>query len=282
MGDFETVEYEERSGVAWVTLNRPEVYNAFNTKMINELQQIWRSLRHNHAINCAVLTAAGDRAFCTGIDRSEVDVDWPDQVGEGQARAGTGEERALGFSTPFMLDDPGAFIGPKSNDLWKPVIAAVNGMACGGAFYMLGEAEFIVAAENATFFDPHVTYGMPASYESMLMVGRMPLGEVLRMQLTGAAERMSAARAHQVGLVSEVVPLAELREAAARVAASIAASPTLAVQATLRAVWTAADLGRRQALDVGYAFVALGMTEESLAEGQRRFTSGERVEWRLR
>jgi enoyl-CoA hydratase/carnithine racemase len=123
---------------------------------------------------------------------------------------------------------------------------------------------------------------MPASYESMLMVGRMPLGEVLRMQLTGAAERMSARRAYEIGLVSEVVPDAELPGAARELATTIAASPTLAVQATLRAVWAAADLGRRQALEHGYAFVALGMTEESLAEGQRRFTSGERVEWRLR
>src|SRR5213076_1476316 len=117
------------------------------------------------------------------------------------------------------------------------------------------------------------TYGMPASYESMLMVGRMPLGEVLRMQLTGAAERVSAQRAYDVGLVSEVVPAAELRGAAQRLAATIAASPTLAVQATLKAVWAAADLGRRQALDLGYAFVAMGMTDASLAEGQRRFSS---------
>ena len=123
---------------------------------------------------------------------------------------------------------------------------------------------------------------MPASYESMLMVGRMPLGEVLRMQLTGAAERISAQRAYDVGLVSEVVPPAELRPAAQRLADTIAASPALAVQATLKAVWTAADLGRRQALELGYSFVAMGMTEESLAEGQRRFESGERVEWRLR
>ena len=162
------------------------------------------------------------------------------------------------------------------------MIAAVNGIACGGAFYLLGECDVLIASDNATFFDPHVTYGMPASYESMLMVGRMPLGEVLRMQLTGAAERMSAQRAYEVGLVSEVVAATELRDAAGRLAAVIAASPTLAVQATLKAVWTAADLGRRQALELGYAFVAMGMTAESLAEGQQRFASGQRVDWRLR
>jgi len=267
---YETVTYDVRDGVGWVTLNRPEVMNAFDARMLDELSDIWRSMRGDDRVRVAVLTGAGDRAFCTGIDRGSIS-------GDGTA---SGD---VGFAgSPFHLDDPGARLGPKSNDLWKPVIAAVNGIACGGAFYLLGECDVLVAADTATFFDPHVTYGMPASYESMLMVGRMPLGEVLRMQLTGAAERMSAQRAYQVGLVSEVVPAGELAAAASRLADVIAASPTLAVQATLKAVWTAADLGRRQALALGHAFVAMGMTAESLAEGQQRFSSGERVEWRLR
>jgi enoyl-CoA hydratase/carnithine racemase len=267
---METVTVEVAGGVAWVTLDRPEVMNAFDARMQDELSQLWRSLRGDDDVRVVVLTGAGDRAFCTGIDRAGIS-------GDGTAAGG------VGFAgSPFHLDDPGAKLGPKSNDFWKPVIGAVNGIACGGAFYLLGECDILVAADSATFFDPHVTYGMPASYESMLMVGRMPLGEVLRMQLTGAAERVSAQRAYDVGLVSEVVPLAELHAAARRLADTIAASPTLAVQATLKAVWTAAELGRRQALDLGYAFVAMGMTDASLAEGQRRFTSGDRVEWRLR
>ena len=270
MLELQTVTYEVRDGVGWLTLNRPDVMNAFDARMLDEVSALWRQVRIDDDVRVVVLTGAGDRAFCTGLDRSTI-------VGDGTAEGG------IGFtSSPFHQDDPGARLGPKTNDLWKPVIAAVNGMACGGAFYLLGECDILIAAEEATFFDPHVSYGMPATYESILLVGRMPLGEVLRMQLLGAAERMSAERAHQVGLVSEVVPPAELRAAAGRVAATIAASPALAVQATLKAVWTAADLGRRQALELGYAFVAMGMTPESLAEGQRRFTSGERVEWRLR
>jgi enoyl-CoA hydratase/carnithine racemase len=83
MSDYEAVEYEEANGVAWVTLNRPEVYNAFNGKMAEELRDIWRGLRHNPDVNCAVLTAAGEKAFCTGIDRSEVNVDWPDELASG-------------------------------------------------------------------------------------------------------------------------------------------------------------------------------------------------------
>ena len=75
---------------------------------------------------------------------------------------------------------PATTSGPKSCDLWKPVIAAVNGMACGGAFYMLGEVEFIIAAEHATFFDPHVTYGMTASFEPIHMAGITPFCEIMR------------------------------------------------------------------------------------------------------
>ena len=105
-----------------------------------------------------------------------------------------------------MFNDPGDNIGPKSCDLWKPVIAAVNGMACGGAFYMLGETEFIIAAEHATFFDPHVTYGMVAAFEPIHMLQKLPFGEIMRISLLGNYERMSAARAHQIGMVCEVVP----------------------------------------------------------------------------
>jgi enoyl-CoA hydratase/carnithine racemase len=166
--------------------------------------------------------------------------------------------------------------------MWKPVIGAVNGMACGGAFYLLGECDILIAAEDATFFDPHVTYGMPATYESILLVGRMPLGEVLRMQLTGAAERLSARRAYEMGLVSEVVPQAELHDAADTLARTIAASPTVAVQATLKAIWTAFEHGRRVALDQGYAFAALGTNLDTLREGQSKFSAGERTKWRLR
>src|SRR4051794_10269632 len=222
MADFETIQYEVRDGVGWVTLNRPDVMNAFDGRMLDELSALWRRLRTDDDVRVIVLTGAGDRAFCTGIDRNSI-------VGDGTAEGG------IGFtSSPFHQDDPGTRLGPKTNDLWKPVIAAVNGMACGGAFYLLGECDILIAAEEATFFDPHVTYGMPATYESILLVGRMPLGEVLRMQLTGAAERLSAKRAYEMGLVSEVVPRDELRAAAAQLATTIAASPTLAVQATLK------------------------------------------------
>jgi enoyl-CoA hydratase/carnithine racemase len=273
--DFETLLYEEKDGVAWVTLNRPDVHNAFNSAMMRELEELWLALRGNEEVRVVVLTGAGEKAFCTGIDRQEaVGRDYPPTPGT--KRIGSPG------STPFMFDDPGDFIGPKTQDMWKPVVAAVNGMACGGAFYLLGECDIIIAAENATFFDPHVTYGMTASFESMHMAYRMPFGEAVRMQLLGNDERLSAQRAHQIGLVSEVVAANELRGAAQWIADRIAEKPPLAVQGTLRALWAARELPRSQALALGYAFVKMGTNDESIKEGQRAFASGERPKWRLR
>lgn len=270
--DYETVDYRVEDGVAWVTLNRPDVLNAFNWQMQKELRAIWRRIRKDDEVRVAVLGAAGDRAFCTGIDRMETmsDEDKPDDLELG------------GGTSPFHFDDPGDNIGPKSNDLWKPVIAAVRGIACGGAFYMLGEVDIIIASEDATFFDPHVTYGMAAVFESMHMLQKMPLGEVLRMQLTGSYERVSAQRAYDIGLVSEVVANDELEEAAGRLAGVIASQPTLAVQATVRSIWTAHEIGRTQGLRAGTELIRVGTSQESIEEGQRVFASGKRVEWRLR
>jgi len=272
MTGFQTLLYEEANGVAWVTLNRPTVHNAFNAQMQRELFDLWRGLRRNDDVRCVVLTGAGDKAFCTGIDRAEA-------MGESKAQ---GERTVGAASTPFMFDDPGAHIGPKSCDLWKPVIAAVNGMACGGAFYMLGEVEFIIAAEQATFFDPHVTYGMTAAFEPMHMLQKMPFNEIMRLSLLGNHERLSAKRAHEIGLVSEVVPADKLREAAAWAAEAIASAPPLAIQGTLRSIWAARELTRSQALGLGYAFIGLGTNRESLQQGQAAFASGKRIQWKLR
>ncbi|MCU1426629.1 MAG: enoyl-CoA hydratase/carnithine racemase [Actinomycetia bacterium] len=274
--EFETLGYEEGDdGVAWVTLNRPEVYNAFNSLMQRELHTLWRALRRHDPVKCIVLTGAGDKAFCTGIDRMEQmggegdDSTDPDVVGAGGV-------------TPFMFNDPGDNVGPKSCDLWKPVIAAVNGMACGGAFYMLGEVEFIIAADHASFFDPHVTYGMTAAFEPIHMAGIMPFPEIMRLSLLGNYERLSAQRAYEIGMVSEVVPKEQLRERAQWAASTIASQPRLAIEGTVRAIWGARELGSGPAVRLGYAYVAMGTNQDSIAEGQELFASGKRVEWRMR
>jgi enoyl-CoA hydratase/carnithine racemase len=257
IGPFETLLYETDGPVAWVTLNRPDRHNAFDETLARELQSVWQALRFDDSIRAVVLTAQGDRAFCTGIDRNW-SVPQPDSA--------------------FMIDDPGLLLGPKTAGLWKPVVAAVNGMACGGAFYLLGEVETIVAAEHATFFDPHTTYGMAASFEPILLYGQMPFGELCRIALMGTHERMSARRAHEIGFVQDVVPLAELRSTAGRIAHAIASQPAAAVQGTLRSLWAAREMARAQALAMAPHLVTLGNRPEALAEGQERFASGARID----
>ncbi|MFE6619378.1 enoyl-CoA hydratase/isomerase family protein [Streptomyces sp. NPDC057740] len=228
---------DKDSGVAVVTLDRPERHNAIDLATRDELVAAWRELRFDDTVRAVVLTGAGERAFCTGLDREAV-VPQP--------------------NSPYMTDDPLLRVGPKSNDLWKPVVAAVRGMACGGAFYLLGEADFVVADPTATFFDPHTTYGMVSAYESMLMALRIPHGEAARMALMGSAERMSARRAYEVGLVSELTEPGRALAAAVDCAGVIAGYPAEGVQGTVRALWAA----REAALDRAFAqaphLIALG------------------------
>jgi len=260
-----TIRYETAGGVATITLDRADRHNAFTSTMCDEMAATWAHIREDRDVRAVIVTAAGDKAFCTGIDRSEV----PAEDGE------------YTFD-PLTYEDPGGRLGPRSNECWKPVVVAVNGMACGGAFYLLGEADIIIAADHATFFDPHVTYAMPAVFEPALMLHRMPFGEVMRMTLMGNHERISAARALEIGLVTEVTPAAELQAAAQRIAGAIAAQPPTAVQASLRSLWAARELTRAQMLDVGNTFLNLAMSAEAMAEGQVTFSSGERIEPKIR
>lgn len=263
--ELETLEYSRDGHVAVVTLNRPERHNAFDEVMQRELRDTWQRLRNDDDVRAVVLTAAGNDAFCTGIDRGEIPV--------------TEEEF---FFDPCTYDDPGNLIGPRSQQLWKPVIAAVNGIACGGAFYLLGESDIIIAAEHATFFDPHVTYGMPAVFEPVAMLPRMPFGDLMRMTLTGTAERISAATAQRMGLVSEVVPADDLLDAAKSIAEVIASNPPRAVQTSLRTLWAARDLSAQQMGSIGNLFLAPAMTTEALAQGQEVFESKKRSKPRIR
>jgi enoyl-CoA hydratase/carnithine racemase len=262
--EFETLLYREENGVAYVTLNRPEVQNSFDYTMIDELAEVWQGLRWNEDVRCVVLTGAGERAFCTGNDRSTIpfDVKWD----------------------PYTYDDPSLTIGPRANRMWKPVIAAVNGTVAAGAFYLLGQVDFIIAAEHATFIEPHVTYSMAAVYEPIEALAKMPFGEAMRMALLGTNERMSARRAYEIGFVSEVVPLEELMPAATWAAETIAAQPAKAVMATVRTLWAAREMFPAQATALGNTFLHLGNDEDkqNLKEGEEAFVNRPRTKPRVR
>lgn len=234
---LQTVLYELTDHVATVTLNRPDVMNSFNQAMLDDFAAIWQAVKTDDDVRVVVLRAAGDRAFCTGVD-----------VKEGIDR----------HPNVWSQTDPGEQLSPKLNQVWKPLVCAVHGMAAGGAFYWLNEADIVICSADATFFDPHVSYGMTAALEPIGLARRIPLGEALRIALLGLDERLSAARALQVGLVSEVLPRTELWSRADEIARIIAAKPPAAIQGTVRAIWESLDVSRTQALRTGLSYTQLG------------------------
>ena len=237
MGAYTTIAVERDEQVMTVTLNRPDRLNAFDEVMCDEFERLWKEAAFDDDVRAVVLRAAGDRAFSSGVDVSDPIYQPPNA---------------------WSHLDPGSRLGPKANHCWKPVVCAVHGMAAGGAFYWINEADIVICSEDATFFEPHVSYGMTAALEPIGLLYKIPLGDVIRMALLGLDERMSAGRALQVGLVTEVLPRAELWPRAAELAGALARKPAVAVQGTVRAIWEALDLGRRAALERGLHYTILG------------------------
>jgi enoyl-CoA hydratase/carnithine racemase len=261
MTAYSTILVESAGHVTTVTLNRPERLNAFNQDMLDDFAALWRWVRTDDDVHAVVLRAAGDRAFSTGVDRTD-----------GRFR----------HPNPWSEDDPGMFLGPKQNRVWKPVIAALHGMVAGGAFYWVNECDIAICSDDATFFDPHVTYGMTSALEPAGMIRRMPLGEVLRIVLLGLDERMSAARAHEIGLVSEVVSRQRLWGRAADLAGRIAAKPSLAVQGSVKAVWDALEMTPRAARELHLLYPQLGNPLAAKQDAADSFRGGQRRDWELR
>jgi enoyl-CoA hydratase/carnithine racemase len=236
---YETILFELGSDkVATVTLNRPDALNSFNKQMCLEFRHLWTRLREDESVHAVVLQAAPGRAFCAGVDVTTASsITMSDQL--------------------WAKVDPGEYLGPKFNKLWKPVIGAVHGYCAGGALYWINECDIVICSEDATFFDPHVTYGMVAALEPIGLRQRLNLSEVLRMVLMGNDERISAETALRISLVTEVTSPEALRPRAREIAALIAAKPTLAVQGSVRAIWESLDVPRAAALQTALKYPLL-------------------------
>jgi enoyl-CoA hydratase/carnithine racemase len=257
---YETILLERAAnGVATLTLNRPAQMNSFTVQMANELRSAWIALREDDSVRAVVLRGAEGRAFCTGVDVSEM---WPQPV-----------ER------PFDYEDPGEFLGPKTNKLWKPIIAAVHGLAAGGAFYFLNESDIIICSDDAQFFDPHVTFGMVTAVEPVGALQMMPYQEVMRMALLGNDERISAQTALRISLVTEVVERDKLWARAEEIAALIANKPANAIQGTVKAIYEAADMPRTMAVRGSAKYTQLGNV---MADGKVQRTAPPKAKWTLR
>jgi enoyl-CoA hydratase/carnithine racemase len=235
---FATIRYEVADDrVATITLDRPEVLNAFDRQMCEEVREAWRLVKDDPAVHAVVLRAAGDRAFCAGLDTKKP-YGQPDDV--------------------WNHEDPGELLSPKWQKVWKPVVCAVHGLCTAGAFYFLNEADIVICSPEATFFDSHVSAGMVSALEPVGLMRRIGLAQTLRMALMGNDERVTAATALQIGLVTEVVPRDELWDRAHAIAAGIAAKPTAATQGTVRAIWESLDRPYRAAMEQGLLYTRLG------------------------
>ncbi|MCK8642623.1 enoyl-CoA hydratase/isomerase family protein [Mycobacterium colombiense] len=236
---FETIllDVDADSHVATITLNRPDQLNAFNRTMCEEMARAWRTVKLDESVHAVVLRAAGDRAFSAGLD-IKTPYGQPENI--------------------WNHEDPGELLSPKWQKMWKPVVCAVQGMCTAGAFYFVNESDVVICAEDATFFDSHVSAGLVCALEPIGLMRRIGLGETLRIALMGNDERVSADTALRIGLVSEVVATAQLWNRAHEIAATIAAKPPTATAGTVKAIWESLDKPYRAAMEQNLIYTRLG------------------------
>jgi len=255
---YKTLIYERASAVATVTLNRPEVLNALNAAMFDELEAVFAELAADTALRVVLLTGAGERAFAAGADiRGLLETD-----------AVSGKR----------VSERGQQVMSQIERCGKPVIACVNGVALGGGCELAMACTLRIASDKAKLGMPEVRLGLIPGYGGThrlpRLVGR---GAALQMMLTGAI--VAAEEALRLGLVQEVVPAAELMPRARAVAETIAAMAPLAVAALLEATADPhLDEGMRREAGI---FGRLCGTEDK-REGLNAFLEKRAVVWHSR
>ena len=225
----------ERYGpVGWLINNRPDVRNAMNNAMRDEFAQAWTELNEDPSVRVIVHTGEG-RDFQTGVDVGELATD------------GMGMERYR-----QSMEDFDVHFTSWHQDVWKPVITAVNGICCGGGFHWVADADIVIAASDAQFFDPHVSVGQVVAIEAIGLMKKMPVEAVMRMAFMGRYERMDAERALELGMISEIVdPPERLRERAQELGETIAKNSPAAMAATNNVEWGAIQQRRNEACKAG-------------------------------
>jgi enoyl-CoA hydratase/carnithine racemase len=253
----------ERHGpVGWLINNRPEQLNAMNAAMRDEFADAWIELRDDPEVRVIVHTGEG-RAFQTGVDVAEIATD-----GQGMQRYREG------------LEDLDIHFTAWHQRVWKPVITAVNGICAGGGLHWVADADIVIAAADATFFDPHVSVGQVVAIEAIGLLRRMPAEAVMRMALVGRYERMTAPRALELGMISQIVdPPEDLREAAQELAEQIAQNSPAAMAATKRALWGAFELGLTDACKAGAKELVSMWGHADQSEGPLAFAEKRAPDW---
>jgi E-phenylitaconyl-CoA hydratase len=256
------VHYEKAERIATITLDNPTALNAFGHEMCLELRRIWADVEADSDVACAIVTGAGEKAFCTGWDVSSLPREESEKLVSGDR-----------WSAPY------GHITALQNRCWKPVITAVNGVCNGGGLHFIADSELVIASEKATFLDTHVAVGMPSALEPAGLARRIPLERVFRLALLGKHGRMTAREALEIGLVGEVVPAAELVPRARETASVIAQYSPTALARTKRAIWESLDRGLNEGLDAAHTQVERHLGHPDPVEGSKAFLEKRPPEW---
>lgn len=248
----EAIVYERQGHVAYITINRPAVRNCLDPAANRRLAEIWTQVRDDNAVWVAVLTGAGDAAFCAGADLKSV---------------------AAGLSPADLAAPFGGLT--RGLELYKPVIAAVNGVCLGGGMELLLCCDIRLAADSARFGLPEVRWGMiPAAGGTQRLARSLPLAWAMEMLLTG--NPVDAATAWRMGLINQVLPAAELQAAARELAATLASRGPLALQAVKKAVLQGLGRPLAEGLAIEAEIAAANRLTADYREGPRAFAEGRR------
>ena len=259
--EFETLLVEKSDGVATLTLNRPARHNALTLTMARELRRFWEIVKADPEVVCIIVTGAGEKALCTGMDVADV-------------ASGAASDRDADPD-----EQPWLHLTAIHNRCWKPVITAVNGMVVGGGLHFVADSDLVICAENATFFDTHVKVGLIAGIEFVGLARRIPLEAVLRMALLGGEERMTAQQALEIGLVGEVVPAEQLKDRARELAERISRHSPTALARTKQAIWESLDVGLHEGLARAWSLIEEHTAHGDLEEGTAAFVEKRKPRW---
>lgn len=260
MRDFKHLTVERDGPLFWVTIDRPRVLNALNPAAHRELHAAFDEFAADPALQVAVITGSGDRAFCVGTDLKE------------RAEANTDDYPPTGFAGLT-----------RRFDLFKPVISAVNGLALGGGVEIVAACDLAVAADHAEFSLPEPLVGLAALGGGGLqrLARMMPLKQAMDLVLTG--RRIGAAEALRIGLVNAVVPGAELREYVRGYAMRIVEGAPLAIQASKQVMMQSLAVpDLRAAIEMRYSEADRMLESEDAVEGQKAFVERRKPVWRGR
>ncbi|OHU98316.1 enoyl-CoA hydratase/isomerase family protein [Mycobacterium talmoniae] len=268
MPAFDTIKYEVDGHTATITLNRPEALNALSPHMITELRAAYQEAENDDRVWLLIVTGTG-RAFCTGADVKAI-------PGDGKV---INDRPYLSTYEQWEAPQEGT---PPFRTMAKPVLAAINGICCGAGLDWVTTGDIVIASAQATFFDPHVSIGLVAGREVVRLARVLPRSVALRMAMMGKHERMSAQRAYELGMISEVVEHDRLLERAHEIAAVVNSNAPLAVRGTRLAILKGLDLPLHEAEMLAEAFRERNLHTEDSLEGPQAFVEKRAPEWQCR